>query len=206
MKKIKNFNIAIIGVGYVGLPLALTASKYFKVIAFDLDQKRIKDLKLHCDKNFQYTKNQIKKSKNLIFTDKITDIQNCNVYIITLPTPLTTGGLPDLESVKKISKDLANFLKKNDLVIYESTVYPGATEEVFIPILEKNSLLKCNKDFFVGYSPERINPGDKKNTFVNIKKITAGSNNLAKKKVSYIYKKPEFMKLIILKLQSYQRF
>jgi UDP-N-acetyl-D-galactosamine dehydrogenase len=189
MKKIKNFNIAIIGVGYVGLPLALTASKYFKVIAFDLDQKRIKDLKLHCDKNFQYTKNQIKKSKNLIFTDKITDIQNCNVYIITLPTPLTTGGLPDLESVKKISKDLANFLKKNDLVIYESTVYPGATEEVFIPILEKNSLLKCNKDFFVGYSPERINPGDKKNTFVNIKKITAGSNNLAKKKVSYIYKK-----------------
>ena len=189
MKKIKNFNIAIIGVGYVGLPLALTASKYFQVIAFDLDQKRIKDLKLHRDKNFQYTKNQIKRSKNLIFTDKITDIQNCNVYIITLPTPLTTGGLPDLESVKKISKDLANFLKKNDLVIYESTVYPGATEEVFIPILEKNSLLKCNKDFFVGYSPERINPGDKKNTFVNIKKITAGSNNLAKKKVSYIYKK-----------------
>ena len=142
MKKIKNFNIAIIGVGYVGLPLALTASKYFKVIAFDLDQKRIKDLKLHRDKNFQYTKNQIKRSKNLIFTDKITHIQNCNVYIITLPTPLTTGGLPDLESVKKISKDLANFLKKNDLVIYESTVYPGATEEVFIPILEKNSSLK----------------------------------------------------------------
>ena len=153
--------IAVIGLGYVGLPLAVEFGKKRKVIGFDIDLTRIRDLKNGFDKTREVSSKNLKVAKNLIYTNNINDLEQCNTFIITVPTPIDKNLKPDLRFLIKASKSVGSILKKNNIVIYESTVYPGATEEVCVPILEKESGLIFNKGFYCGYSPERINPGDK---------------------------------------------
>ncbi len=182
---IKN-NICVIGCGYVGLPLILALSKYYNVLGYDINLEKIKKLsKKYRIKN----KNKNKKKYLLNFTNRFNDLESCNIYIITLPTPLDKKNLPDLSDIINISKQISKILKKNDLIIYESTVFPGATEEIFLPQLKKFNNLKLNKDFWIGYSPERINPGDRKHELSNIVKITSASNKVGLKKVNAIYSK-----------------
>ena len=178
MKLNKNINIAVIGLGYVGLPLAILFSKKYKVMGFDIDSSRINDLNKNNDKTNEISSNELKNAlaNNLDLTFEIKNIANCNIYIITVPTPITKSKTPDLSFLEIASEQVGKILNKKDIVIYESTVYPGCTEEFCIPILESYSSLKVNKDFFVGYSPERINPGDKINTIEKIIKVTSGSN------------------------------
>jgi UDP-N-acetyl-D-galactosamine dehydrogenase len=173
--KLKNLKIAIIGLGYVGLPLALEFAKKRFVIAFDVDKKRINELNSGLDRNKETDKFDLKKNKNLIFTNNEDYLKSANCYIVTVPTPIKNSKQPDLKLLMNASKMIGKFLKKRDLIVYESTVFPGCTEEICMPIIEKISNLKYNKDFFCGYSPERINPGDKMHTITNIKKITSGS-------------------------------
>ena len=175
MMELLNKNIAIIGLGYVGLPLAVEFGKKFNVIGFDIDENRINDLKKGIDKTKETVKSDIDSSIYLKFTNLISDLGDANVYIVTVPTPINQFKAPDLGPLLNASKMLGSVLKKGDIVIYESTVYPGCTEEECVPVLEKNSGLAFNKDFFCGYSPERINPGDKINTLTKIKKVTSGS-------------------------------
>ncbi len=170
-----NINLAIIGLGYVGLPLLLEFAKKRKVIGFDINDLRIKELKAGIDKNKEFTQKEIQKTSSLLFTNDQEDIKLSNCYIISVPTPVDSSNRPDIEPLRKASKIVGCLLKKKDVIIYESTVYPGCIEEECVPILEKCSKLKFNKDFFCGYSPERINPGDKEHTISNIKKITSGS-------------------------------
>lgn len=174
MKKVK---IAIIGLGYVGLPLAVAFSKKYNVIGYDVNKLRVKELNNFNDKTLEVSGEQLKNSvkKRLIITDKIEDIIESNIYIITVPTPINSDKAPDLTPLQSATKSVAKILKQGDIVIYESTVYPGCTEEVCVPILEKSSGLLYNKDFFCGYSPERINPGDKDRTIEKIVKVTSGS-------------------------------
>ena len=180
MKKDK---IAIIGLGYVGLPLAVEFGKKYECIGFDINKKRIDELNKFIDKTNELTSEEIKKSKLLNFTHSIKDLKHCNIYIITVPTPIDEYNNPDINFLIKASKNVGKFLNKNDIVIYESTVYPGCTEEECVPVLEKESNLIFNKDFFCGYSPERINPGDKVNTLTKIVKVTSGSNKKTAKKL-----------------------
>jgi len=187
MKK-KSENIAIIGLGYVGLPLAVTFAKKYKVLGYDIDNTRIKELGNYNDKTLEVTKNKIIKAKNLSFTNKISDISGCNIFIITVPTPINKKNLPNLNAIKNATKAVAKIIKKGDFIIYESTVYPGVTEEVCVPILEKISKFQINKDFYCGYSPERINPGDKKYTIDKIVKVTSGSNNYSRIFIDNLYK------------------
>ena len=175
INQINDLKIAVIGLGYVGLPLVLEFSKKIKVIGFDINKKRIKELKSGKDKNLEFSKKDLKKRKKLHFTHNEEDLKLVNCFIITVPTPIDKYKNPDLKPLNEASKIVGKKLKKRDLVIYESTVYPGCIEEDCVPILVKFSRLKFNKDFFCGYSPERINPGDKKYTISNIKKITSGS-------------------------------
>ncbi|MDC3356067.1 Vi polysaccharide biosynthesis UDP-N-acetylglucosamine C-6 dehydrogenase TviB [Candidatus Pelagibacter ubique] len=175
MNTIKDIKVGIIGLGYVGLPLALEFAKNRKVIGFDIKKKRIKELNSGIDKNLESSKEELENSKNLNFTNSEDDLKYANCFIITVPTPIDELKKPDLQSLLQASEMIGKIIKKGDLIIYESTVYPGCTEEVCVPILEKFSNLKFNQDFFCGYSPERINPGDKKHTISNIKKITSGS-------------------------------
>ncbi len=170
-----NINLAIIGLGYVGLPLLLEFAKKRKVIGFDINDQRIKELKAGIDKNKEFKKEELKKISSLLFTNDQDDIKFSNYYIITVPTPVDSLNKPDIEALRMASKIVGSLLKKKDVVIYESTVYPGCIEEECVPILEECSRLKFNKDFFCGYSPERINPGDKEHTISNVKKITSGS-------------------------------
>ena len=174
--KTKSLKLAIIGLGYVGLPLALEFAKKRQTIGFDLNKNRVKQLKFGQDLNLEFTKKEIKSKKKIIFSNSLDDLKSSNCYIIAVPTPIDKFKNPDLKPLLKASELIGKLLKKKDIVIYESTVYPGCVEEVCVPILEKISKLKYNKDFFCGYSPERINPGDKKYTISNIKKITSGSN------------------------------
>ena len=167
--------IAVIGLGYVGLPLAIVFGKKRKVVGFDIDQNRMTELKNGHDHTLETTPQELKDAAYLSYTSSIEDILDCEIYIITVPTPIDKHKRPDLTSLKKSSEMVGNVLNKGDIVIYESTVYPGATEEVCVPILEQQSGLKFNKDFFCGYSPERINPGDKEHRVTTIKKVTAGS-------------------------------
>ncbi len=185
----KDTKIAIIGLGYVGLPLAIEFSKYFSVIGFDLSEKRVEDLKSGLDINKQIKKERLFHSQNLLFSSNIKSISKSNVFIVTVPTPVDIHNIPDLSPLKLASEMVGDFLKEGDMVIYESTVYPGATEEICVPILEKKSCLKYNAEFFCGYSPERINPGDKKHGITNTIKITSGSNSRAAKFVDDLYKK-----------------
>ena len=171
----KKLKLAIIGLGYVGLPLALEFSKKRSLVGFDIDKKRINELNSGIDRNLETTKEDLKSIKQLIFTNDEKNLKLANCYIITVPTPIDKFKKPNLEPLLKASKIISKVIKQNDLIIYESTVYPGCIEEQCVPILERYSKLKFNQGFFCGYSPERINPGDKKHTVSNIKKITSGS-------------------------------
>jgi UDP-N-acetyl-D-glucosamine/UDP-N-acetyl-D-galactosamine dehydrogenase len=171
----EDLKLAIIGLGYVGLPLALEFSKKKNVIGFDTSEKRIKELKSGVDKNLEFSKKELQGQKQLNFTSNVKDFKSVNCYIITVPTPVDQFKKPDLKPLLNASKMVGEIIKKDDLIIYESTVYPGCVEEECVPILEEFSGLNFNRDFFCGYSPERINPGDKKHTISNIKKITSGS-------------------------------
>lgn len=187
-KKIKKKRIvAIIGLGYVGLPLATELGKKFEVVGFDLNKNRINDLKKFKDANNEVTKKDLLKSKNLNFTNNVNNIKKCDTFIVTVPTPLTKNKKPDLTSLKVASKIVGKCIKKNDLIIFESTSYPGTTEDFCVPLLEKYSNLKFCRDFFVGYSPERINPGDKKNSLVNTSKVVSGCNAQTLNEVYKIY-------------------
>ena len=165
-----NLKIAIIGLGYVGLPLALAFSKKFKVLGFDINKNRVLDLQKGIDKNNEFKKKDFIRNKNLLFKYDDKELNSQDVFIVTAPTPLKKGNLPDLTPLISAIKIVAKKMKKNSIIIIESTVYPGATEEVCIPIIEKTSKLKLNKSFFCAYSPERINPGDKEKTLEKIKK------------------------------------
>jgi UDP-N-acetyl-D-galactosamine dehydrogenase len=180
--------IAIIGLGYVGLPLALAFGEKFNTTGFDINKDRIKELKNKNDINLLSSSQSFYKSKKLKFSSNPEDLRNSNIFIVTVPTPIKKNKKPDLSYLYSASKMIANNLKKNDLVIYESTVYPGLTEEECVPVLEKYSDLKFNKDFFVGYSPERVSPGDSKN-LANISKVVSGSNLEITNKVYNLYKK-----------------
>lgn len=173
--------------GYVGLPLAVAFAKKFDVVGFDIDQTRIGNLKLGFDHTGEVKREQLKKLNKLIFTCNFNYLNKSNFFIITVPTPINKNYKPDFSYLISASQIVGGVLKKKDIVIYESTVYPGATEEVCVPILEKISKLKYNKDFFVGYSPERMNPGDKKHSVQNIVKITSGSNKNTANIVNKLY-------------------
>jgi len=182
--------IAIIGLGYVGLPLAVAFSKKFEVTGFDINQERIQQLKNGHDHTLEIEDHLLSsESNNLNYSFNIQDIKDCNIYIVTVPTPVDTANRPNLMPLIHSSKTVGAILKRGDIVIYESTVYPGVTEDVCVPELEKSSGLKFNKDFFCGYSPERVNPGDKVNTLEKIKKITSGSTPEIAKEVDSLYKK-----------------
>lgn len=172
---IKNTQIAIIGLGYVGLPLALEFSKKYKVFGFDININRINELKNGIDITKEVQDHDLNQLVKIHFTNEINDIADCNIFIITVPTPIDKFKAPDLNPLLQATKMIGKIIKKNDIIIYESTVYPGCTEEDCVPVLEKFSGLKFNEDFYCGYSPERINPGDKINKLVNIKKVTSGS-------------------------------
>ncbi len=175
INNIYNLKLAIIGLGYVGLPLALEFAKTKNVIGFDPDKKRIKQLISGLDKNLEITKKEIKRAKYIKFTNHKEDFNQSNCFIVTVPTPIDKNKKPDLKLLLDASKMLGKIIKKGSIIIFESTVYPGCIEEQCVPILQKFSKLKFNKDFFCGYSPERINPGDKTHNIANIKKITSGS-------------------------------
>ncbi len=184
-----NTKIAIIGLGYVGLPLAHAFSEKYKVVGFDIAQWRIDELNSGLDRTLELSEAQVKEAltNNMKFTNVLEEIEDCNIYIVTVPTPIDKHKKPDLTPLIKASESIGKVLKKNDIVIYESTVYPGATEEECVPVLEKFSELKFNEDFYCGYSPERINPGDKEHTVTKILKVTAGSTPEIGKKVDDLY-------------------
>ena len=179
--------VAVVGLGYVGLPLAVEFAKHGAVVGFDLNELRTLNLKQGKDSTLEVSEQDLAAAEGLCFTSQVDDLASCNVFIVTVPTPIDGSNAPDLTPLKKASKMLGSVLSVGNVVIYESTVYPGATEEVCVPILEDASGLTFNKDFFVGYSPERINPGDKINTLTTIKKITSGSNELVARFVDGLY-------------------
>ena len=181
--------VSVIGLGYVGLPLAVEFGKKFQTIGYDLSENRIEELKVGFDCTEEVSKKDLSLSTKLNFSFNIDDIKDSNYYIIAVPTPIDKENNPDLSILLSASKMVASVLKVGDIVIYESTVYPGCTEEDCVPVLEKYSKLKYNKDFFCGYSPERINPGDKKRTLTKIIKVTSGSNPEISSKVDNLYKK-----------------
>ncbi len=186
--------IAIIGLGYVGLPLAVAFAEKFEVIGFDINESRVKELNEGHDSTLEVEDSHLQKVQNskgpesgLFNTSDLGDIESCNIYIITVPTPVDRNKKPDLSPLLGASRMVGQILKKDDIVIYESTVYPGCTEEDCVPVLEKTSGLVFNSDFYCGYSPERINPGDKKNTLKSIKKVTSGSTQIIGERVDKLY-------------------
>jgi len=179
--------IAVIGLGYVGLPLAVEFGKKREVIGFDINQERITQLKVGNDSTLEITIQELKDSTKLSYTTNIDDIKDCEFYIVTVPTPIDKNKMPDLIPLEKASETVGKVLKKGDIVIYESTVYPGATEEICVPILEQYSGLKFNQSFYCGYSPERINPGDKEHRVTTIKKVTSGSTVIVANIVDELY-------------------
>jgi UDP-N-acetyl-D-glucosamine/UDP-N-acetyl-D-galactosamine dehydrogenase len=181
--------IAVIGLGYVGLPLAVEFGKVCHVTGFDINEKRIDELKSGYDRTMEISFDEFKTAKNLHYSNRVDDLKDVNYFIITVPTPVNESKNPDLNPLLGASRTIGKVLKKGDIVIYESTVYPGCTEEVCVPALEKESGLKFNKDFFCGYSPERINPGDKQHRLPNIKKVTSGSTPEVAEKVDALYRK-----------------
>ena len=184
---LKNKKIGVIGLGYVGLPLALEFSKKFPVIGFDINVQRILDLQEGKDFTNEVDIAQLKKVKNIKFSSAIENLHDCNVFIVTVPTPINKNNTPNLGPLISASKTVGGILKKGDVVIYESTVYPGATEEDCLPILEHESGLKLNNDFHIGYSPERINPGDKTHRLPNIMKVTSGSDSKSATFIDNLY-------------------
>lgn len=184
-----NVKIATIGLGYVGLPLAVAFCKKYEVVGFDINAKRIEELQSGFDRTLELSSDQMQEAieNGMKFSLNLDDIRDCNFYIVTVPTPIDKNNRPDLTPVIKATQSVAKVLKKGDIVVYESTVYPGVTEEICVPILEQISGMKFNIDFFCGYSPERINPGDKEHTVTKIRKITSGSTAQVAKKVDEIY-------------------
>ncbi len=188
MVTFNKIKIGIIGLGYVGLPLAVAFSKKFTTFGFDINSSRIENLKNGIDETKEILKRDLLKAKKLTFYNNYLDLHKCNFYIVTVPTPILKNKKPNLKFIKEAYKSISKMLKIGDTVILESTVYPGTTKEICVPILEKYSGLKLNKHFYCGYSPERINPGDKKHTISRIKKVTSGSNKKASKLVDGLYK------------------
>ena len=183
-----NKKIAVIGLGYVGLPLAVEFSKKREVIGFDINNDRINDLKKGIDITGELNKQELNESLSITYTSNLDDLIECTIFIITVPTPIDKHKRPDLTPLEKSSTSIGKIIKKNDIVIYESTVYPGATEEICVPILEKQSGLTFNEDFYCGYSPERINPGDKQRRIADIKKVTSGSTPKIATEIDELYK------------------
>ena len=184
-----NKRIAIIGLGYVGLPLAVEFSKRgLDIVGFDINDNRINELKSGQDHTLEVSQDELKEAKTLVFTSSLSEIASAQIFIVTVPTPITDAKAPDLTPLVKASESIGSILKKGDIVIYESTVFPGCTEEVCVPVLEKSSGLKFNEDFFCGYSPERINPGDKLHRVNNIVKVTSGSTEEVAEEVDNLYK------------------
>ena len=179
--------IAVIGLGYVGLPLALAFSKHYQVIGYDVDTERVDALKRGDDVTLETTKEDLNAATNLVLTNDLAEIATASIYIVTVPTPVYADKSPDLSFLLYATSQIATVLKRGDIVIYESTVYPGCTEEDCVPVLEKNSGLQFNADFYCGYSPERINPGDKVNTLTKIKKITSGSTPAIARYIDQLY-------------------
>ena len=179
--------IAIIGLGYVGLPLLITFAKKYSVIGFDINQKRVEELKLGIDNTKEISTKKILEADNIEFSSNLNDLSAASIYILTIPTPIDENNVPDLSILKNACENVGAYLKENDIVIFESTVYPGCTEEFCVPILEKISGLKYNENFYCGYSPERINPGDKVNTIDKVIKITSGSTPEIAKKIDGLY-------------------
>jgi len=186
--KMINKKIALIGLGYVGLPLAVEFGKKRMVVGFDINQTRINNLKNGVDSTLEVTPEELKGETHLSYTTNLDDVKDCEIFIVTVPTPIDKHKRPDLTPLEKSSEAVGSILKKGDIVIYESTVYPGATEEICVPILERQSGLVFNKDFYCGYSPERINPGDKEHRVTTIKKVTAGSTPEVATEVDELYK------------------
>lgn len=182
-------HLAIIGMGYVGLPLAVEFGKTIDVTGFDINLQRLEELRNGVDKTDEVSSGELKGAVKLKFSSDIADIRKANWFIVTVPTPVDEFKKPDLRPLESASTIVGKSLKKGDVVIYESTVYPGCTEEVCVPLLEKHSGLKFNLDFFCGYSPERVNPGDKQHRIANIKKVTSGSTPEVAEKVDNLYKK-----------------
>ncbi|WP_373778830.1 nucleotide sugar dehydrogenase [Glaesserella sp.] len=184
---LNDVKLGIIGLGYVGLPLAVEFGKVREAIGFDINQKRVDELNQGQDHTLEVYPEELKAAKHLTYTTQLADLKQCNFFIVTVPTPIDHVNRPDLTPLLKASETIGKVIKKGDIVVYESTVYPGATEEVCIPVIEKVSGLKFNQDFFAGYSPERINPGDKVNTLTKIKKITSGSTPEVAELVDQVY-------------------
>ncbi len=187
MQDLKDSRIAVIGLGYVGLPLAVEFGKHYKTTGFDINLKRINELNNGIDNTLEVDSNELESATKLTFSNNAGDLEQCNVYIVTVPTPIDAHQQPDLKPLKSASKLVGSVIKKGDVVVYESTVYPGATEEICIPIVERVSGLKFNRDFFAGYSPERINPGDKEHRVTSIMKVTSGSTPEAATFVDLLY-------------------
>jgi UDP-N-acetyl-D-galactosamine dehydrogenase len=185
---LKDLKIGIIGLGYVGLPLAVEFGKQFPVLGFDINQGRIAQLQSGHDSTLEVSDQELTESPLLSYSSTVSDLEHCNIYIVTVPTPIDEHKQPDLTPLVKASEMLGRVVKKGDIIIYESTVYPGATEEVCIPVVERASSLTFNRDFFAGYSPERINPGDKEHRVTNILKVTSGSTSEIAEKVDQLYK------------------
>jgi UDP-N-acetyl-D-glucosamine/UDP-N-acetyl-D-galactosamine dehydrogenase len=175
MRGLSRHKIAVIGLGYVGLPLAVEFGKKYRTVGFDINAARINELKAGHDATLETTAAELRAARKLRFSAQARDLKSCNVFIVTVPTPIDQYKRPDLTPLLKASETVGRVLKKGDIVIYESTVYPGCTEEVCVPVLERFSALRFNKEFYCGYSPERINPGDKQHRLATIKKITSGS-------------------------------
>jgi len=188
MKLNKDTRIAIIGLGYVGLPLAVEFGKKYPTIGFDINLQRVQELRNGVDHTLETDANELAEAVQLTFSTKIDDLKSATVYIVTVPTPIDEHKQPDLTPLQKASESLGKVIKKGDVAIYESTVYPGATEEYCVPIIEQASGLVFNKDFFVGYSPERINPGDKEHRLTTIKKVTSGSTPEVAEFVDSLYR------------------
>ena len=200
----KNIEIGVVGQGYVGLPLAIEFGKLYQTIGFDISKTRIDELNCYFDKTKEASPEMIKSSNKLRFSNKIKDLRNCNVYIITVPTPIDKFKTPDLSYIKNASSMIGGLLNKEDIVIYESTVFPGCTEVICVPILVAESNLKFNDEFYCGYSPVRIVPGDKTNTLTKIIKVTSGSNKKTADFVDDLYSsiiEAGTHKTIVLRLQ-----
>ncbi len=187
MLNLSKCRIGVVGLGYVGLPLAVEFGKRFETVGFDVKSGRIAELEAGRDRTLEITRSELKGATRLSFTSDLRDLKRCRVFIVTVPTPIDEYKRPDLTPLVRASESVGKVLKKDDVVIYESTVYPGCTEEVCVPILERESGLKFNRDFFAGYSPERINPGDKEHRLTTIKKVTSGSTPEVAKFVDQLY-------------------
>src|SRR5512134_1147833 len=184
---LRNCRIGVIGLGYVGLPLAVEFGRHYETTGFDVRAERIAELKRGRDRTLEVEQRELRAAKRLRYTASLGDLRRCRVFIVTVPTPIDEHKRPDLTPLERASESVGKVLKRGDIVIYESTVYPGCTEEVCVPILERVSGLKFNRDFFAGYSPERINPGDKQHRLPTIRKVTSGSTPDAARFVDQLY-------------------